>query len=158
MQFYIDSFDNINIDKLYYWKHWFIHLNIISWKEWKTSFLRWIVLGITVNSPNGWMEGPLKDEAKVVLSHSRMLSVLHWNSTNHKTFPPVECWSSFISTLQGSRSFTAPLSDLIVQLRMTDFHLQLPLTSIHIALSFYWYSALSFHWLDFLIRQYSYEG
>lgn len=102
MQFYIDSFDNINIDKLYYWKHWFIHLNIISWKEWKTSFLRWIVLGITVNSPNGWMEGPLKGEARVVLSHSRMLSVLHWNSTNHKTFPPVECWPSFISTLQGS--------------------------------------------------------
>lgn len=38
--------------------------------------------------PNGWMEGPFKGLVRVVLSHSRLILVLHWNARSHKTFSP----------------------------------------------------------------------
>ena len=55
-------------------------------------------------------------------------------SINRRLLPEWSSLPSLSSTLQGSSPFTLPPSDLIVQFRMTGFHLQLPPGSAHLIL------------------------
>ncbi len=82
-------------------------------------------------------EGLLKVRQGEPVTQWDFLCLCSWcfrrTSIKHKVFFPQQSGHPSLSAaLQGSGPFTLPLSDLIVQFRMTGFHLQLPPGSAHL--------------------------